>query len=226
MRVITRNSPATYFQDRNGETGFEYELVKRFADDLGVKLEIETADNLDDLFGQLGKTNGPVLAAAGLVSSEQRQQQVRFSHPYLEVTPQIIYRNGQSRPTNAADLVGKKIMVLKGSTHAEQLAALKQQNPAIEYEESDAVEVVDLLRMVDEGQIDLTLAFGQLVRARSVRPVRHPVRRPQRPAPHPHRLRFHRPSVPQGFPRHRLRRNALRPGTEAGDLPTCDHRAA
>ncbi|QDH67453.1 MULTISPECIES: membrane-bound lytic murein transglycosylase MltF [Pseudomonas] len=157
LRVITRNSPATYFQDRNGETGFEYELVKRFADDLGVKLEIETADNLDDLFGQLGKPNGPVLAAAGLVSSEQRQQQVRFSHPYLEVTPQIIYRNGQSRPTNAADLVGKKIMVLKGSTHAEQLAALKKQDPAIEYEESDAVEVVDLLRMVDEGQIDLTL---------------------------------------------------------------------
>ncbi|MCZ7019049.1 transporter substrate-binding domain-containing protein, partial [Salmonella enterica] len=93
----------------NGETGFEYELVKRFADDLGVKLEIETADNLDDLFDQLGKPNGPVLAAAGLVSSEQRKQQVRFSHAYLEVTPQIIYRNGQSRPTNAADLVGKKI---------------------------------------------------------------------------------------------------------------------
>ena len=157
LRVITRNSPATYFQDRNGETGFEYELVKRFADDLGVKLEIETAYNLDDLFDQLGKPNGPVLAAAGLVSSEQRLKQVRFSHPYLEVTPQIIYRNGQSRPTNAADLAGKKIMVLKGSTHAEQLAELKKQNPAIEYEESDAVEVVDLLRMVDEGQIDLTL---------------------------------------------------------------------
>src|SRR3546814_13303340 len=48
-------------------------------------------------------------------------------------------------------------MVLKGSTHAEQLAQLKQKYPGIEYEESDAVEVVDLLRMVDEGQIDLTL---------------------------------------------------------------------
>lgn len=157
LRVITRNSPATYFQDRNGETGFEYELVKRFADDLGVKLEIETADNLDDLFDQMQTPNGPVLAAAGLISTERRAQQVRFSHAYLEVTPQVVYRNGQSRPTEPADLVGKRILVLKGSSHAEQLAALKQKFPALQYEESDAVEVVDLLRMVDEGQIDLTL---------------------------------------------------------------------
>lgn len=157
LRVVTRNSPATYFQDRNGETGFEYELVKRFADELGVKLEIQTADNLDDIFAQLSAPSGPVLAAAGLVSSEQRSAQVRFSHPYLEVSPQVIYRNGRSRPTDPQGLVGKKIMVLKGSSHAEQLAALKKQYPALEYEESDAVEVVDLLRMVDEGQIDLTL---------------------------------------------------------------------
>jgi len=157
LRVITRNSPATYFQDRNGETGFEYELVKRFAQDLGVELKIETADNLDDLFDQLQKPGGPVLAAAGLVGTDKRKQQARFSHPYLQVTPQIIYRNGQSRPTAPADLIGKKIMVLKGSSHAEQLAALKLQMPTLEYEESDAVEVVDLLRMVDEGQIDLTL---------------------------------------------------------------------
>ena len=157
LRVVTRNSPATYFEDRNGETGFEYELVKRFADDLGVELKIETADNLDEMFNQLGQPDGPVLAAAGLVSSEQRLQQAKFSHPYLEVTPQIIYRNGQSRPTTAAGLVGKRITVLKGSSHAEQLAELKKQYPGIEYDESDAVEVVDLLRMVDEGQIDLTL---------------------------------------------------------------------
>ena len=157
LRVITRNSPATYFEDRNGETGFEYELVKRFADDLGVELKIETADNLDDMFNQLGQPDGPVLAAAGLVSSENRLKQAKFSHPYLEVTPQIIYRNGQSRPTSAADLAGKRITVLKGSSHAEQLAELKKQYPGIEYDESDAVEVVDLLRMVDEGQIDLTL---------------------------------------------------------------------
>jgi len=157
LRVITRNSPATYFQDRNGETGFEYELVKRFADDLGLKLEIETADNLDELFNRLNQTNGPALAAAGLVGSAGRQSQARFSSAYLDVIPQIIYRNGQQRPSRPGDLVGKRILVLKGSSHAEQLRDLQLEVPDLEFEESAAVEVVDLLRMVDEGQIDLTL---------------------------------------------------------------------
>ncbi len=70
-----------------------------------------------------------MLAAAGLVSSERRKAQARFSHPYLEVTPQVIYRNGRPRPTAAKGLVGKKIMVLKGSSHADQLAELKKQYP-------------------------------------------------------------------------------------------------
>jgi hypothetical protein len=44
------------------------------------------------------------------------------------------------------------------------------------------------------------LGLGQLVRARGLRPVRHPVRRPSGPAPDPDRLRLHRSSVPQGLP--------------------------
>ncbi len=66
---------------------------------------------------------------------------------------------------------------------------------------------------------------GQLVRARGLRPVRHRLRRPPRPAPHPHRLRLHRPSVPQGLPGHGPRRDALRPRAEARDLPA-GHRSS
>ena len=157
LRVITRNSPTTYFQDRAGETGFEFELARRFADSLGVELKIETADSLDDLFTRLNQPDGPILAAAGLVATEGRKSQANFSRPYLQVTPQIIYRNGQRRPTRPEDLVGRRILVLKGSSHAEQLAELKKTLPELQYEESADVEIVDLLRMVDEGQIDLTL---------------------------------------------------------------------
>lgn len=86
LRVITRNSPATYFQDRNGETGFEYELAKRFAERLGVELKIETADNLDDLYAQLSREGGPALAAAGLTPGREDDASVRYSHTYLDVT--------------------------------------------------------------------------------------------------------------------------------------------
>jgi membrane-bound lytic murein transglycosylase F len=157
LRVITRNSPSTYFQDRNGEAGFEYELVKRFANNLGVELQIETADNIDEIFNRLNRPGGPALAAAGLVASESRLELARFTRSYLDVTTQVVYRSGQRRPTSPQDLIGKRILVLKGSSQAEKLASLQLEYPELRYEESDAVEVVDLLRMVDEGQIDLTL---------------------------------------------------------------------
>ncbi|MBF7731186.1 membrane-bound lytic murein transglycosylase MltF [Pseudomonas sp. N040] len=157
LRVVTRNSPTTYFQDINGETGFEYELSKLFAESLGVDLKIEMADSLDDLFDRLNQPDGVALAAAGLVETAGRKDQARFSHSYLEVTPQVVYRDGERRPAQSKDLLDKRIMVVKGSSHAEQLAALKARMPELEYEESDAIEVIDLLRMVDEGVIDLTL---------------------------------------------------------------------
>jgi len=157
LRVITRNSPSTYFQDRNGEAGFEYELVKRFAGHLGVELEIETADNIEEIFSRLNRPGGPVLAAAGLVASEGRRDIARFTDSYLDVTTQVVYRRGQRRPTQPKDLIGKRILVLKGSSQAEKLRALQAELPDLAFEESDAVEVVDLLRMVDEGQVDLTL---------------------------------------------------------------------
>src|SRR5690606_40165548 len=63
----------------------------------------------------------------------------------------------QRRPSRPEDLIGRRLLVLKGSSHAEQLAELQQTLPELQYEESTDVEVVDLLRMVDEGQVDLTL---------------------------------------------------------------------
>ncbi|MBV2133933.1 membrane-bound lytic murein transglycosylase MltF [Pseudomonas sp. MAP12] len=157
LRVITRNSPTTYYQDRNGETGFEFDLAERFAESLGVKLEIETADSFDELFARLNSPNGPHLAAAGLVESAQRSQTIRFSQPYLDVTLQVVYRKGRPRPTKPEQLLGKRIVVVKGSIHAERLAELKKRLPELQYTESDEVEVTDLLGMVDEGKIDLTL---------------------------------------------------------------------
>ena len=163
LHVITRNSPSTYFQDRNGETGFEYELVKHFADQLGVELAIETADNIDQLFSRLNAEDGPKIAAAGLIKSPARLTNVRFSDSYLNVSSQVIYNQNNPRPKQTKDLVGKSLLVLKGSIHEDDLKSLQKDHPEFSFDVSEQVESVDLLRMVDEQQIELTVVNSNQV---------------------------------------------------------------
>lgn len=155
--VLTRNTPSTYFQDHNDASGFEYDLATAFAQQLGVNVRVETADTIEQLFQRLRTSKQPILVAAGMTSNPARQPQALFSDSYLQVTPQVIYRTGSKRPREPADLIGKRILVIKDSVHAESLQQLQTELPELEFSVSDAVESADLLRMVDESQIDITV---------------------------------------------------------------------
>ena len=60
--VVSRNSPTTYYLDKNGPTGFEYALTRLLAEEMGVALRIKTAFNLNDLFTQLKHKEAAALA--------------------------------------------------------------------------------------------------------------------------------------------------------------------
>lgn len=153
LKIITRNAPTTYYRDRDNEAGFEYDLTQSFAKQLGVRLEVETANNLDSLLSRLGTDKGPDLAAAGLIISPGLQARVRFTRAYLDSSTQVVYHKNRVRPSSLKELVGQQILVLRDSPQAERLANQSE----LRYEESDSMEVVDLLRMVDSRRIDLTL---------------------------------------------------------------------
>lgn len=157
LHVLTRNTPATFFQDKNGDSGFEYELVKRFAEHISVRLHIETNDNIDQLFDNLASSKQPAIIAAGISYSARREHQADFSNGYLEVVPQIVYHGDNIRPRQIKDLIGSNILVLKGSTQEERLLQLQQEHPELIFNVSDQLETVDLIRMVEERQIDYTL---------------------------------------------------------------------
>src|SRR5690606_6673569 len=82
LHVITRNTPATYFQDKNGDSGFEYELVKQFAEQLGLQLKIESVDNIEQLYQRIQDKNGPVLMAAGIIGDQIQAPGAIFSDGY------------------------------------------------------------------------------------------------------------------------------------------------
>ena len=40
VRFVTHDGPTTYFVDKDGETGLEFELARHFATELGVELSL------------------------------------------------------------------------------------------------------------------------------------------------------------------------------------------
>src|SRR5690606_29582782 len=107
LRVVSRNGPTTYYQDRHGPAGFEYELARRFAEQLGVDLEIGTEHSLEALFQVLERGEADI-AAPGLTVTPERRHRLDFSVPYMDVTQHILYRSGTRRPRSPEDLLGKR----------------------------------------------------------------------------------------------------------------------
>ncbi len=156
--VITRPGSTTYYQGPDDQpAGLEYELAKRFADRLGVKLKIIVPPFFSDIIPMVARGDAH-FAAAGLSVTDARQKVVRFGPSYQQITQQLIYRYGNARPKSVADIVDGDIEVVSGSSHAEQLVKLQQQYPALRWRENGEMESEGLLTFVWERMIDYTVA--------------------------------------------------------------------
>lgn len=156
LTVLSRNGTTTYYEGRAGLTGFEYTLASAFADSLGVKLEIREEESIARTLR--GVNNGRAqLAASGLTVTPAREQLVRFGMPYMTITEQVIYRHGSPAPRSVEDLIGKRILVIANSSHAERLRELQLQYPQLTWQEETDVEMFDLIEMVHRGDIDYTI---------------------------------------------------------------------
>lgn len=153
LQVISRNGPTTYYQDSHGLTGFEYELSKAFAEELGVELVINDEENLATLLNSVGTPAGE-LGASGLTVTPERQKAIKFSSPYLEVTQQLLYNSNVDKPASIDDLIGKNIAVVANSSHSERLKELQKENPDLRWRELGNLEMSDLMEMVHSGEID------------------------------------------------------------------------
>ncbi len=156
--VITRNTPTTYYEGLDGKTGFEYDLVKLFADHLGVKLTILVPDTFNDIIPLLigGEAD---IAAAGLTITDARKQLVRFSPSYQEITQQLIYKriDKNSRPKSIEDIIGKQIEVVAGSSFEERLLELKKEYPELTWVANEQFDSDQLIEAVAAGDIDYTI---------------------------------------------------------------------
>lgn len=157
LLVLSRNSGTTLYEGSNGLTGLEYDLVNLFSLELGVKPRFILPDSFDKILPMLmsGKAH---LAAAGLTITPGRETKIRFGPAYQEITQQVVYLRGKTKPRKVEDLIGKRIEVLAGSSHQETMLQLLEEYPDLDWTARNDLEIEELLQRVEDGKIDYTIA--------------------------------------------------------------------
>ena len=157
LKVATRNSPMAYYQGAAGPEGPEYELAAGFARRLGVALELRVVASGTAALAEV-LSHRAHIAAAGIIASEPRQEQALFGPVYRRIDQHIVHRVEDPVPKSASDLVGRRILVIRNSTHAASLARLARELPALRWTEVDGVDQLELFARVARGDADLTIA--------------------------------------------------------------------
>lgn len=162
LRVATVNSPTTCYDGPAGPTGYECDLLRGFAEHLGVKLELTYLANSAQVLDYV--TSGKVdIAAAGINVTPARTTQVRFTQPVQTVRLQLAYRSDDPRPRDPGDL-GGQLAVPAGSSMAERLAQLRGgRYPKLQWLEVPDAGANDLLSRVADGELDYTVANSDLI---------------------------------------------------------------
>jgi membrane-bound lytic murein transglycosylase F len=158
LRVVTRNSPLAFYRGADDmPEGPEFELARRFADELGVRLKITPVRSYADIYAAL--TSGRAhLAAAGLKVPSRPVAGVQFGPAYQHVREHLIYRRGAQRPGSLAEIGNADLEIAAGSSHAKTLVAARDSLPGLVWVENSSTDSQALLDGVADGSIDYTIA--------------------------------------------------------------------
>ena len=168
--VITDFNSIDYFIYRGQPLGYHYELIKQFAESIGVELEIKISHNLETTFEALNNRDCDIIAM-GLTVTKERKKIMQFTKPLLRTRQVLVQRKPKdwhkfSRKQledtlirSALELINKKIVVEKNSAFCDRLRSLSDEiGDTIEFIGDDEHLTDELIKKVSEGEIDYTIS--------------------------------------------------------------------
>jgi membrane-bound lytic murein transglycosylase F len=164
LRVLTRNNAATYFVWRGQFLGFEYDLMKRFADTHGLHLEMIVPNRWGDLIPTLKAGGGDLIAASMTVNDARRKQGVEFTSPYNLVTEELVGRADEPNLEDAKDLAGRTVVIRKSSSYWSTMQRLIDDGIDFRLEAApDNMETEEIISRVASGEYDLTVSDSHIL---------------------------------------------------------------
>lgn len=185
LRALVVYSSTSYFLYRGQAMGFEYEILKKLASDLGLKLELVISEDLDNQFQVLNRGNVDLIAH-GMTITNQRKWEVDFTE-YLYLTKQVLV---QKKPDNyramhwseiqnhlvkdPIDLIGDTVSIRYNSAYWERVQSLSNEiGGKIHVDTLDSqLSTGEIIDMVADGKIKYTIADENLAKINaSYRPI-------------------------------------------------------
>ncbi len=160
LRVATFNSPTTYYEGPTGPVGFEYDLSRAFAEELGVQVEILVAEDETEVLELV--LAGRAHVGAGLSMTPATMSEARFTPALRSTALQLVYRSGQARPKSLYEPDALPLVPADGSA-AQALRELKKINPMLTWAETSDYGAEELLYRVANGQAQYTVCPSDLV---------------------------------------------------------------
>lgn len=171
ITAITGYNNTSYFIFRGRPMGYEYELLKRLADHLGVELKIKLAKNMDQVFNMLNRGEGDIIAYS-LTITKERKKYVNFTNYNNTVRQVLVQKKPENwrkmNPSkvkrqlveNVIELLDKEVYVRKQSAYFERLKNLEAEiggDIDIKIAGGDK-STEELIEKVEEGVIPRTVA--------------------------------------------------------------------
>lgn len=157
LRVATVNSATTYFVDRDGPKGFEYDLARRFADALGVRIQPVVVTDRQAIVRAVHRNRAQM--GIGLSADRKVREQIRFTPAYLENDLVTVYHRRHARPRHMTDLSGHLVLPEVPAL----VAWIHRHYPDLQFTIDHNASPEELMERVAHGNIDATIANKKLV---------------------------------------------------------------
>ena len=153
--ILTRAGASTYSVDAsNGTSGFDYDLARRLADDLGLKSRIVVAASDADILHRL-KNGEAHLAAAWQTPIDDPE--LRSSAPYFESLNVLVTHEASLPLASIAQLANKVVHVVAGSRQEMALREIQRKGYSLIIAASDQYNELDLLEGVATQRYEAAL---------------------------------------------------------------------
>lgn len=168
LRVATLYSPEAYFIYRGQEMGYDYELVTSFAADKDLALKMEIAPSLSRAIEMLDSGLVDLIAYEVPVTAEYKDRVVPCGPENITTQVLVQPKKGDTELiTDVTDLVGKDVYVESESKYEARIRNLNQEVGGginIHTVDKDTMITEDLIAMVSEGSIPLTVVDSDIAR--------------------------------------------------------------